>query len=138
MLVGFPLSFCSSIQIGGALCTTSTKRLILLAQLKHALGKHALEEENAIYPAMRQHGLLAESYTLHAEHGYVKQYPYKLTDLVKDNDAFQLKLANFRRDIETHMRDEEHDLFPRLKLALEKADGDYLARRMNQEGLKLA
>ncbi|MBT2245075.1 MULTISPECIES: hemerythrin domain-containing protein [Sphingobium] len=116
----------------------STKRTMLLTQLKHALGKHALEEENAIYPAMREHGLVAEADTLNAEHGYVKQYLYELNDLVNDNSAFQAKLANFRKHIQAHMHEEEHDLFPRLKAALAKEDSQDLTLRMNQEGLKLA
>ena len=33
------------------------KRTILLTQLKHAIGKHALQEENAIYAMMRDCGL---------------------------------------------------------------------------------
>src|SRR5436309_2610403 len=35
---------------------SSTKRNLLLAHLKHALTKHAVEEENVIYPALREAG----------------------------------------------------------------------------------
>ena len=38
-----------------------TRRVLFLTQLKHALGKHALEEENAVYPAMRAAGMTAEA-----------------------------------------------------------------------------
>lgn len=116
----------------------SGKRRMLLMQLKHALGKHAMEEENAIYPAMREHGMKDEADALNGEHGYVKQYLYELSDLLEDNSAFQAKLAAFRGDIESHMRQEEQDLFPRLKQALGDKDTGRLTRRMNQEGLKLA
>lgn len=114
------------------------KRALLLMQLKHALGKHALEEENAIYPAMRAAGMTKEADALNGDHGYVKQYLYELSDLVKEDVAFKAKLAAFRSDIETHMRQEEDELFPRLKQALDVQATGKLTRRMNQEGLKLA
>lgn len=116
----------------------SGRRTVLLTQLKHALGKHALEEENAIYPALRLAGMDAEADALNDDHGYVKQYLYELPDLVKDDETFREKLAAFRADIERHMRQEENDLFPRLKAALDEAGTSRLTRRMNQEGLKLA
>lgn len=116
----------------------SGRRTMLLMQLKHALGKHALEEENAVYPALREAGMSAEADALNSDHGYVKQYLYELTDLVKDNAAFQAKLAAFRNDIERHIRREEDELFPKLKAALDQSATTRLTRRMNQEGLKLA
>lgn len=116
----------------------SGRRTTLLTQLKHALGKHAMEEENAIYAAMRKTGLTQEADDLNHDHGYVKQYLYELTDLTGDHTAFQAKLAKFRADIETHIRREEDDLFPRLKQALDQKATSTLTRRMNQEGLKLA
>ena len=116
----------------------SGKRRLLLMQLKHALGKHALEEENAIYPAMREHGMEAEADALNGEHGYVKQYLYELSDLLDDNSVFQQKLREFRGDIERHMEQEEQELFPRLRQALDDSATGRLTRRMNQEGLKLA
>lgn len=72
------------------------------------------------------------------DHGYVKQYLYELTDLVKDAVAFRAKLSAFRTDIEQHMAQEENELFPKLKAALNPHATARLTRRMNQEGLKLA
>ncbi|KEQ53451.1 hemerythrin domain-containing protein [Sphingobium chlorophenolicum] len=118
--------------------SATARRTLLLMQLKHALGKHALEEENAVYPAMREHGMTEEADALNADHGYVKQYLYELSDLAADNGAFQQKLAAFRTDIEAHMRREEEELFPRLRRALDEGATGDLTRRMNQEGLKLA
>ncbi|WP_022683891.1 hemerythrin domain-containing protein [Sphingobium bisphenolivorans] len=114
------------------------KRTMMLTQLKHALGKHAMEEENAVYPAMRSVGMTKEADALNGDHGYVKQYLYELSDLLKDDVAFKGKLAAFRNDIEKHMRQEEDELFPRLKHALDGQATSKLTRRMNQEGLKLA
>lgn len=116
----------------------NAKRSLLLMHLKHALTKHALQEENTIYPAMRDAGMLAAADELHSEHGYVKQYLYDLDNLTDDNRAFQAKLGHFRRDIEKHMHEEEHKLFPRLRSSLSAEANKTLTGKMNKEGLKIA
>ena len=40
------------------------RRSVLLAQLKHAIGKHAFEEENTVYAMMRQRNLLEPAQAL--------------------------------------------------------------------------
>jgi hemerythrin superfamily protein len=114
------------------------KRSILLAQLKHALAKHALEEENAVYPALRQIGEVDGADELNKEHGYVKQYLYDLENLPNGSPAFLDKIRAFRSDIEHHMREEEDVLFPKLKSTLGDERNKQLTAAMNKEGFKLA
>src|SRR5690606_38055394 len=94
------------------------RRKMLLVQLKHALSKHAFEEENVIYPAMRDHGQVKEADALVHDHGYVKQYLFDLSELSSDDPAWIAKVREFRADIEKHIRSEEEELFPRLRAAL--------------------
>src|SRR3546814_20361475 len=49
--------------------------------LKHALAKHAIEEENAIYPALRDAGQRDGAEELIREHGDVKHYLYDLENI---------------------------------------------------------
>ena len=114
------------------------KRTLLLTHLKNALAKHAFQEENVIYPAMRDAGLKEEADRLTGDHGYVKQYLYDLADLTDDHEAFQAKLRDFRRSIEQHMKEEEDMLFVRLKARLDDSANRILTIRMNREGVKLA
>jgi hemerythrin superfamily protein len=116
----------------------TTKRATLLMNLKHALTKHALEEENAVYPAMRDAGEAESADHLNNDHGYVKQYLYDLTVMPKDSPAWIAKLRQFRTDIEKHMREEEDQLFPRLKARLSPEKNKELTAAMNKEGLKIA
>lgn len=116
----------------------TAKRATLLAQLKHALARHALEEENVIYPALRQTGRTAEADELNAEHGYVKQYLYELETSPKDAPEWLAKLRQFRSEIEDHMREEEDKLFPALRGELTDEQNKALAAAMNKEGFKLA
>ncbi len=116
----------------------TSKRSILLAQMKHALAKHALQEENVIYPALREAGQIDAADELNKEHGYVKQYLYELENMPNDNPAFLETVRKFRTDIEDHMREEENDLFPTLKGQLSAEKNKHLTATMNKEGFKLA
>ena len=118
--------------------SATTKRATLLANLKHMLAKHALEEENVIYPALREIGEIEAADALNKDHGYVKQYLYELTELPKNSIEFLPKLARFRADIEKHMREEEQDLFPKLKARLSPERSKELTAQVNKEGLKIA
>src|SRR5688572_14357032 len=53
-------------------------RSALLAKLKYALDKHAAQEENVIYPALREANSAHDADALNSEHGYVKTYLYEL------------------------------------------------------------
>lgn len=114
------------------------KRKALLAQLKHALGKHAFEEENVVYPAMRDHGLEAEADHLNHDHGYVKQFLFDLTEMAPDNPGWIAKVGEFRAQIEEHMREEENELFPMLESALGEKGNAHVTAAMNKEGFKVA
>lgn len=114
------------------------ERATLLAQLKHALGKHALEEENVIYPALREAGHVADDDHLNEEHGYVKDYLYRLDNMADDSPLFLTTVRKFREDIEKHMREEEDELFPRLKAELDDEKNAELTKAINREGFKMA
>lgn len=116
----------------------TTKRSVLLMQLKHALAKHALEEENAVYPALREAGQVGDADQLNGEHGYVKQYLYELENMPKESPAFVAKLREFRAHVEKHVREEEDEIFPKLKAKLSPEKNKALTALMNKEGFKLA
>ena len=116
----------------------TTKRAMMLAQLKHALAKHAMQEENTIYPALRDAGKAEEADSLNKDHGYVKQYLYELDNCPKDSDSFLSILRRFRADLDKHVREEEDDLFPALKAQLSPEANKKLTFAMNKEGFKLA
>lgn len=114
------------------------KRTALLAQMKHALAKHALQEENVIYPALREAGQIEASDSLNHDHGYVKPYLYELETMPRGSAEFRPLLARFRAEIADHMREEEDVLFPILRKALDAGRNKALTAMMNKEGFKLA
>lgn len=116
----------------------TTKRTILLTQLKHALAKHALQEENVVYAALRDHAQTEDADKLNHEHGYVKQFLYDLTILPRGDAGWLPKLREFRVLIERHVREEEDDIFPSMRRALSEQENKQLTLAMNKEGLKIA
>jgi len=116
----------------------TTKRSMLLMQIKHALAKHGLQEENAIYPALRDGGQVDQADHLNTDHGYIKQYLYDLEKMPKESPAFIAKVREFRGRIEEHVREEEDQIFPALKAKLSAEQNKALTSLMNKEGFKLA
>lgn len=116
----------------------SGRRLQLLGRIKQALGKHALEEENVIYPALRQSNNLHDADALNSEHGYVKTFLYELETMPADGAAWLGRVREFRATLEEHIRMEEAEVFPALKAALGAEQNARLTAAMHREGMKLA
>jgi hemerythrin-like domain-containing protein len=116
----------------------TTRRSFHLMQIKHMIGKHAIQEENAVYAMMRQRGLLTEAQHLNEDHGVVKQLLFELTMMPKDDARWLETLRTLRGNLEVHMAEEENELFPKLRAALSEDENAQLTKAMNKEGLKLA
>ena len=116
----------------------TTLRSQLLAKLKYMLTKHALEEENVIYPALRQANSAHDADALESEHGYVKTYLYELETMPNDSPEWLARVRDFRAMIEEHMRMEENEIFPLLRSILSEEQSSRLTAMMNKEGFKFA
>lgn len=110
----------------------------LLAKLKYALSKHAIEEEMVIYPALRQANRTDDADELTSEHGIVKTYLYELETMSKDSAEWLARVRNFRSMIEEHMREEENEVFPALRSQMSEEQNSKLTAMMNKEGFKFA
>ena len=114
------------------------KRKTLLTALKHALQKHAFQEENVVYPSIRETGERGSADHLDHDHAYVKTYLYELEVMSADDPRWLPRVQEFRRAIESHVREEEDEIFPALRARLSDAENKEITGRMNKEGLKLA
>ena len=113
-------------------------RASLLTKLKYALDKHAHQEENVVYPALRQANSAHDADALTAEHGYVKTYLYELETMRKDSPEWLARVRDFRTMIEEHMRMEETEVFPAFRALMSDAQNARLSSLMNKEGFKVA
>lgn len=118
--------------------TAKVKRGALLTTLSHALAKHAFQEENVIYPALRDAAQKETADHLNHDHGYIKQYLYDLELMPKDSSEFRTKVAEFRQLVATHATEEEEQIFPPFVAAMSDAENKKLTVLMNKEGFKLA
>ncbi len=118
--------------------TQTTARSHLLMKLKYALDKHAHQEENVVYPALREANYAHEADTLNSEHGYVKTYLYELETMPKDSPEWLARVRDFRSMLNEHMRMEEDEVFPKFRNALTEDQNMKLTAMMNKEGFKMA
>jgi hemerythrin superfamily protein len=109
-----------------------------LTRIRNALGKHALEEENVIYPALREANEAHDADTLNGEHGYIKTYLYELDNMPKTGAAWLARARELRAMLEEHMRMEEEEVFPAFRASLIDEQNAKLNTAMNREGMKLA
>ena len=116
----------------------TTMRSTLLAKLKYALSKHAIEEEMVIYPALRQANQTSEADDLTSEHGIVKTYLYELETMPNDSAKWLARVRDFRSMIEEHIREEENKVFPALRSSMSDEENAKLTAMMNKEGFKFA
>ena len=110
------------------------KRTMLLKKLGHALDKHAHEEENVIYPALRQADDKYDADLLEGEHGYVKTYLYELDQMGSDAPNWLEKVREFRSMVEKHARMEEDEDFPRFKSGLTDEQNARITKLVNKDG----
>lgn len=114
------------------------RRSVQLGMVKQMIGKHALEEENVIYPMLRRGGEGDTFGALHKEHGEVKAMLYELTQMDKADPGFDVTLGQLREALEAHMREEEDVLFPALRERLSAEENRKLTRTMNLAGVMVA
>lgn len=117
--------------------TDGRKRSLLLGRIAYALNKHALQEENVVYPALREEDR-PEAERLAAEHAEIKAFLFELEKLEKGDPQWLRKARDFHALVLRHVEEEETEAFPRMKASLSKDENGQLARRMHLEGMKLA
>lgn len=115
----------------------TARRTALLSQLKQLLARHALQEENVVYPALRQKGWRAEADDLTARAALVKTWLYELGNSPAASADWIATLRTFRTGFEEQAGIEDK-LFPALRGELTAEQNKTLAASMNKEGFKLA
>jgi hemerythrin superfamily protein len=114
------------------------RRQRLLAKLKAALDKHAFEEENVIYPALRHAAPGGEAQKLYADHAEVKTLIYELETTPADQPTWAKTLQRLRAAVEAHVREEEDEVFPQLRDRLTEDEDARLTAMLHKNGVKLA
>lgn len=118
--------------------TDKKKRTALLLGIKQGLTKHALQEEDVVYPSLREAGIEADTKELYAEHADIKTYLHELEQKPKDDPNWLERVRSFHTLIQHHVREEEDEIYPRFREKLSAEQNAKITKRMNAEGYLLA
>ena len=92
------------------------KRASLFLALKRKLAKHALAEEDVVYPLLHNEGRdTAASKELYDEHADMKILLFELEELLKSGGDWSREVRSLRDLIQDHVNEEEQVVFPKLK-----------------------
>ncbi len=114
------------------------KRSALLMKLAHKLDKHAYEEENVIYPALRDDNDTKQADDLDMEHGHIKTFIFELKQMDADARNWLEKVRNFRDLVSEHIRMEEEQVFPAFREDLNEDKSAKLTMMVNKAGFMMA
>ena len=114
--------------------TAKARRKALLNKVKLQLTRHAAEEENVVYPALRVADSAPDADVLIAEHAMVKTALWELELMEPDDEAFIPRVRALHAELEAHMRKEETEVFPALRRGLTPDEDRRLTGLMLREG----
>jgi hemerythrin superfamily protein len=109
-------------------------RRTLLAQIAHALDKHAYAEEHVVYARLRESGDKAFAEHLENDHGAVKEFIYRLMRMEADDPAWIETVTAFRDAVVLHAEEEEDQIFPALRAKLSEEENAQLTKDVNKAG----
>jgi len=118
----------------GAADDSIARRMALFLAVKRALAKHALAEEDVVYPLLQSKANGASAAKqLYSEHAEMKVHLYELEMAPAGGAAWAERARALQALIARHIRDEEEVQFPRLEGLLDAEGRRRLARQVRRE-----
>lgn len=116
----------------------ATTREKLFMQLKNDLEAHTHGEDVVVYPAFRQQSEMEEIIDeAKEEHDEVANLLEELEEAQEDSEAWASKLAELKKAVLHHVKEEEGEMFKKAKNLLSKEDLQDLGKEF-QEAKKQA
>ena len=110
------------------------RRGALFYMFKRKIAKHAMAEEDVVYPMLTDDAERADAARkLYEEHGRMKVLLFELEQSIKDDQGWLKAVRGLRNEIEPHAHQEENVEFPALRDRIDKARKVKLARKIRQE-----
>jgi iron-sulfur cluster repair protein YtfE (RIC family) len=111
-----------------------SRRGTLFLSLKRTLGKHALAEEDVVYPLLHGEARAADAAKqLYSEHADMKILLYELESALKTTTGWEERVSALRDLMGRHIREEEDVEFPKLKALLDGRQGRILSGQIHRE-----
>lgn len=114
--------------------TPKGKHRKLFQQIKAELDAHTHIEETIFYPRLKKEAQLKDI-TLEGieEHHQAKMFLKEIPRLSDKNERFAPKLKVLMEDIRHHVREEEHNMFPKAQVILSISEMRELGAEMEAE-----
>ncbi len=113
---------------------STVKRTSLYLALKRKLAKHALAEEDVVYPLLHNQGQDAEaSKELYDEHADMKILLFELEELLKSGEDWSRQVRSLRDLIQDHVNDEEQVVFPKLRQIFDESRTAKISGQISRE-----
>jgi len=113
-------------------------RVALVQTCSDLLTKHAVEEENVVYPALRACGMTAAVKAQLDDHADMRALVRELEALAPEDPLWLQAAERLKKLVYRHARQEEQELFPVLHDGALTGDNDRLTQLVRREGLKLS
>ncbi len=114
----------------------AVKRVALLETVHQALTRHAVEEENIVYPALREAAGEEAVDLLVREHAEMKTLIRRMQQLPAEDPAWSVAAKALKALVTRHARREETELFPLLHDE-DGADNKTMTRLVRHEGAQV-
>ena len=97
-----------------------------------ALSQHAVIEEQVLYPTVRERLPDEDELVLEAleEHHVAKWLLSELHDLTPDDERFDAKFTVLAENVRHHVKEEEGELFPKLRKEFTRSELDELGKAL--------
>ena len=110
------------------------KRTALFLTLKRKLGKHALAEEDVVYPLLQGEAARHEAAKhLYEEHAEMKVLLFDIESCIMESRVWTEPVRRLREMIERHAREEETEQFPHLRAILDESRVSQVAAQVHRE-----
>jgi iron-sulfur cluster repair protein YtfE (RIC family) len=112
----------------------SLRRGTLFFLFKRKIAKHAMAEEDVVYPMLTDYAERADAARkLYEEHGRMKVLLFELEQSINDDQGWLKAVTSLRSEIEPHARQEEEVEFPALRTRMDMPGKVKLARKIHEE-----
>lgn len=114
--------------------TSFSRRMALFVGVKRSLAKHALAEEDVVYPVLyAEAGEAVAAARLYSEHADIKIHLYQVETAMKQNGNWAGPCRSLHALIQRHAQDEEEVEFPKLQALLDKRRSRELSSQIRRE-----
>jgi iron-sulfur cluster repair protein YtfE (RIC family) len=121
-------------RLAGASEESAARRMAGFLAVKRALAKHAMAEEDVVYPLLQSKGNAATAAKqLYSEHAEMKVHLYELEMALSSGTAWAERVRTLQALIARHIRDEEDVQFPKLQELLDAEGRRHLAGQVRRE-----